>query len=315
MSFWKKNEQMPEPVQAGRGKSLYPVEYVVESLKEYYAALTQGEVDSLQELSMVRKSFGTVLNESDQFRGTLDEFEQTFSNVDMVASRFESVKDNISQSVVQAQNEVEELKNSSLVVETYFEKMQETFDAFQASLQEIKGCMSQIVSIADQTNILSINASIEAARAGEQGKGFAVVAGEVKKLSEEIKDLVGTVDSSIGDAEKDADELSRSIQTSHGALGDSLSKVDETYETFDNITQASEGATSVQTEISQVIEDSRRELQTVYGFFEKMKEHYQEVMQHIDRVSKMGTTKSAMLEDIDNMMCQIPPIIKDYEAR
>lgn len=315
MSFWKRNQQeQAQPKTNAMNKSLHPVVYVIENLKGYHHDLVQGEVESLHELSMVNKSFGQVLEESERFRGTLEDFEQTFSNINDVSGQFESVKDNISQSVVQAQNEVEELRNSSLVVETYFDKMQETFETFQASLQEIKGCMNQIVSIADQTNILSINASIEAARAGEQGKGFAVVAGEVKKLSEEIKDLVGTVDSSIGDVESGASELSSSIHTSHQALGESLSKVDETYEMFDNITQAAEGATSVQTEISQVIDNSRMELQTVCGFFEKMKEQYQEVKQHINRVSKMGTTKSAMFEDIDNMMSQIPPIIKDYEA-
>lgn len=315
MSFWRKNQQeQPQPKISKTNKSLHPIVYVIETLKGYHHDLVQGEVDSLNELSMVKKSFGQVLEESEHFRGTLEDFEQTFSNINDVSGQFESVKDNISQSVVQAQNEVEELRNSSLVVETYFDKMQETFETFQASLQEIKGCMNQIVSIADQTNILSINASIEAARAGEQGKGFAVVAGEVKKLSEEIKELVGTVDSSIGDVESGASELSGSIHTSHQALGESLSKVDETYEMFDSITQAAEGATSVQTEISQVIDASRMELQTVCGFFEKMKEQYQEVKQHINRVSKMGTTKSAMFEDIDNMMSQIPPIIKDYDA-
>lgn len=315
MSFWKKNQQeQARPKTSAMNKSLHPVVYVIENLKGYHHDLVQGEVESLYELSMVNKSFGQVLEESERFRGTLEDFEQTFSNINDVSNQFESVKDNISQSVVQAQNEVEELRNSSLVVETYFDKMQETFETFQASLQEIKGCMNQIVSIADQTNILSINASIEAARAGEQGKGFAVVAGEVKKLSEEIKELVGNVDSSISDVESGASELSSSIHTSHQALGDSLSKVDETYEMFDSITQAAEGATSVQTEISQVIDDSKMELQTVCGFFEKMKEQYREVKQHINRVSKMGTTKSAMFEDIDNMMSQIPPIIKDYNA-
>ena len=295
-------------------KSLNPILYVIESLEEYRNTLVQSEVASLQELSMVSKSFSNVLRDSENLRGSLQDFEQTFSNINTVSGQFASVKDNIFQSVVQAQDEVEELRNSSLLVENYFEEMQSTFEAFQLSLKEIKKCMGKIVSIADQTNILSLNASIEAAKAGEQGKGFAVVAGEVKSLSEEIKNLVATVDSSIVDVEQGTDKLSASIHTSHQALEQSLSKVDETSEMFDNITQAADGAESVQTEISQVIDDSRAKLQTLSGFFEQMKRQYEEVMQHINCASKMGTTKSAMFEDIDNMMAQIPPIIKDYNG-
>lgn len=296
-----------------KAKSLYPVLYVTESLKDYQQALVQSEVASLYELSMVSQSFGNVLSESENFRETLQGFEQTFSSINTVSGQFETVKDNISQSVVQAQEEVEELKNSSAMVETYFDEMKSTFEAFELSLKEIKVCMNKIVSIADQTNILSLNASIEAARAGEQGKGFAVVADEVKSLAEEIKNLVATVDVSIGDVEQGADRLSASINTSHQALEQSLSKVEDTYGVFDHITQAAEGATEVQTEICQVIDRSRTELQTVSSFFEGMKKRYQEVIQHINRASKMGTTKSAMFEDVDNMLSQIPPIIKEFD--
>lgn len=293
-------------------KSLYPVLYVIKSLKEYHSALVQGEVDSLKELNMVSKSFGNVLQEWEKFKITLEDFEQSFSNIDTVSGEFDSVKENISQSVDKAQGEVEELKNSSVMVESYFAEMQNTFQVFQESLGEIKGCMTKIVSIADQTNILSLNASIEAARAGEQGKGFSVVAGEVKSLSDEIKNLAAMVDSSILDVEHGAEKLSESIHISHGALEQSISKVDETYDTFDSITQAAEGASSVHTEISQVIGDSRAELQAVCNFFEGMKDSYQEVIQHINTASKMGTTKSAMFEDIDNMLSQIPPVVEDY---
>ena len=211
-----------------------------------------------------------------------------------------------------AQGEVEELKNSSILVESYFVEMQKTFQVFQESLHEIKGCMSKIVSIADQTNILSLNASIEAARAGEQGKGFSVVAGEVKSLSDEIKNLAAMVDSSILDVEHGADELNNSIHISHQALEESLSKVNETYETFESITKAAEGAGTVQSDISQVIDNSRVELQSVCSFFENLKDGYQEVIRHINTASKMGTTKSAMFEDIDNMLSQIPPVVEDY---
>ena len=96
-----------------KAKSLYPVLYVTESLKDYQQALVQSEVASLYELSMVSQSFGNVLSESENFRETLQGFEQTFSSINTVSGQFETVKDNISQSVVQAQEEVEELKLSS----------------------------------------------------------------------------------------------------------------------------------------------------------------------------------------------------------
>ena len=304
MKFKRKNRR--------RSKSLYPVLYVIGSLKDYHKELVQREVSSLWELNMVSKSFGSVLHESENFKETLREFNETFSNINTVSGQFAAVKENISQSVVQAQEEIEQLKYSSLMVQTHFDEMQETFEEFQQSLRKIKGCMGKIVSIADQTNILSLNASIEAARAGEKGKGFAVVAEEVKSLSDEIKNLAAEVDVSIGDVEQGTDMLNSSINTSHQALEQRLSKVEEAYETFDSITQAAEGTSEVQMEISQVVDESKEALQTLYDFFENTKRQYQEVVKHINHASNLGTTKSAMFEDIDNMLSQIPPIIEDY---
>lgn len=306
MIFHKKKQR--------EAKTLDPVKYVIESLQDYRNALVQNEVDSLNELGMVRKSFGGVLQDSEELKESLQDFEQAFSSINVVSGQFATVKDDIFQSVEQVKGEVENLKASSLTAANYFEEMQSTFKTFQLSLDEIKKCMGKIVSIADQTNILSLNASIEAARAGEQGKGFAAVAGEVKSLSEEIKNLVGMVDSSIEDVEHGTRDLNDSIHTSHKALEQSLSKVDETYAMFAQITEAAEGSETVQSQISLVIDDSRNKLQTLSGFFEKLKNQYETVTRHINRVSNMGTAKSAMYEDIDNMMAQIPPIIDDYNA-
>ena len=293
-------------------KSLYPVLYVIDRLKEYRNALIKNEVDSLNELGMVSKSFNKVLQDSEDLKMSLQDFEETFSSINTAVGRFASVKENISDSVVQVQSEVETLKESSLLASNYFDEMQNTFESFQLSVNEIKKCMGQIVSIANQTNILSINASIEAARAGEQGRGFATVAGEVKHLSDQIKELVATVDSRIGDVEQGTEQLNASILTSHQALSESISKVDETYEMFDHITQAAEETESVQSEISLVIDDSKAKLHTLDDFFDQIKKQYEKVMRHINRVNIMGTTKSAMYEDIDNMMSQIPLVIKDY---
>lgn len=292
-------------------KELYPVVYVTDSLKEYQRDLVQKEVDSLRELNMVNKSFRNVLRESEKFQGHLQDFGQSFSNINQVSEQFTEVKGEIAESVEQVQREVDELKESSKQVESHFSEMENTFKDFLEAVKKIKRCTSKIVTIAEQTNILALNATIEAARAGEQGKGFSVVAVEVKTLSDEIKKLVAEVDASINDVEQGTDQLNASIDNSQEALEASINKVDDTYKMFDKITEAAEGATTVQSEISRVIDDSSVALQSLCGFFEKTKEQYQEVMGHIETASNLGTTKSAMFEDVDNMLSQIPPIVEN----
>ncbi len=225
----------------GQEKDLYPVLYVMDSLKEYHTDLVHKEVESLQELSLVGSSFDSVLGETKRFQEQLENMGENFSSVTEATEQFAAVRDEIARSVGQAQNEVEILKTSSLEVEAHFGEMGSTFGALQESVEQIKQRMSRIVSIADQTNILAINASIEAARAGEKGKGFAVVAVEVKKLADQIKDLAAEVDSDIKNVERGTDKLSDSIDTSRQALGDSIGKVQETYAVLNQIAPAAGG--------------------------------------------------------------------------
>ena len=56
------------------------------------------------------------------------------------------------------------------------------------------------------------------------------------------------------------------------------------------------------------------ELQVIRQFFDQIKEQYQEVLKHIESASRLGTTKSAMFEDMDNMIAQIPPLVRDLES-
>ncbi len=313
MLFWRRNKREAD-MRSENEDNLYPVVHVMNTLKEYEKEMVQKEVDSLWELNEIRGSFDTVLKETESFQERLSDFEQNFMSIEQASGGFAQVKDTVAQSVQQAQDEVTELKSSSMQVADYFSEMEQTFEELKTAVEKIKQCTDKIVSIADQTNILAINASIEAARAGEQGRGFAVVAVEVKKLADEIKGLTKEVDLGIQDVEQGTERLNGSITTSQGALGESIQKVQKTYDMFNEITQSAEGAVNVHTEISGVIDQSKNALQILCGFFEQVRGQYQEVIKHINKAAKHGTTKSAMFEDIDNLLSQIPPIIEEYTS-
>ncbi|MCI8665100.1 MAG: chemotaxis protein [Dorea sp.] len=313
MLFWKKNKRETD-IASENENNLYPVVHVMNTLKEYEKEMVQKEVDSLWELNEIRGSFDSVLKETESFQERLVDFEQNFMSIEQVSGGFAQVKDTVAQSVSHAQDEVTELKSSSMQVADYFSEMEHTFVELQKAVEKIKQCTDKIVSIADQTNILAINASIEAARAGEQGRGFAVVAVEVKKLADEIKDLTKEVDSGIQEVERGTEDLNSSISSSQHALGESIQKVQKTYDMFDEITQSAEGAVNVHTEISGVIDHSKNALQILCGFFDQVRGQYQEVIKHINQAARHGTTKSAMFEDIDNLLSQVPPIIEEYTS-
>lgn len=292
-------------------KSLYPVLYVTDHLKDYKDALIQKEVESLWELSLVNKSFSGVLERADNFQAQLMDFGQSFSSINTTAGQFSEVRESIGQTVSQTQNKVEDLKQTYVVIEQSYEEMEQTFIQLQAAVTSICKSINKIVSIADETNILAINASIEASRAGESGKGFAVVASKVKELAEEIKTLANEAESDIHNVESGTKQLNKSISDSAQKLEEGNGIVAATDDSFQEITQAADGASTVQTDIATVIGASQNKLQTLCQFFDDIKQQYQEVVKHINRASTLGTTKSAMFEDIDNMLSQIPPIIKD----
>lgn len=115
------------------------------------------------------------------------------------------------------------------------QKVHEVIGETSKQTKKIQAASAQIREIADETNMLALNASIEAARAGEAGKGFAVVASEIGNLASSTNELTGTIESIIEDLVVKMDMTVEMIEEMEQAIDTEARSVEETEGQFDRI--------------------------------------------------------------------------------
>ncbi len=287
------------------------IAYISESITYCRKELVNNEVESLTELKKMSDTFEVILTYNQELKNEINDFSAVFSNVNDTTMRLEDVKEEITDSVRAAQNKLEQMKQNSNEVKQSFEEMETSFEGFKGSVDEISGYMQDIVGIASQTNLLALNASIEAARAGEAGRGFAVVAEEVRKLADEIKVLIEQVNKSIATVDVESEKMSRSIQVSLDNLDSSIATVDEAYVTFENIITSTGKSDEVQESIRVATDEASEQIGVIENKFDDINNDCNRLMVQLEKVNSLGTTKSGVFENIDNLVSQLDPIVKD----
>ena len=296
-------------------ESLYPIEFMSHYLQERINSLLDEELISTNEINNIGQSFEVVRDKQMNIVNSISAFEEHLTELNQVSSSFTKSMKNISEITRLAQVEIQNLTDNTFSINSSFELIENTFEQFLTSYTAIDEYTSSIIAIANQTNLLALNASIEAARAGEAGKGFAVVAEEVKKLSDSIKKLVENVNISMANLKTDTNKLKDSLNESKSQLSNNDTYVNNTTTIFDHIKTEVEVTSQETMKLDHVIETSKGQMNHITKELSDSQSYYDKVSQNIESINMKIPEKSIIFEDINNMLLQIAPLIKEISNR
>ena len=272
---------------------------VTVKLKDTLKGILKGISENSASLLEASKALGTA---ADTTNGTMNEVQNAVSQV--VANSTEQSKNSESTSenmrimgehITETSTEVDTLNQNAASmqksskktadtlaqlchineeVERIIGEVKEQTDRTNASIQKINAAMEFITSIAEETNLLSLNASIEAARAGESGRGFAVVADQIKKLAEQSNQSGHEIE-----------------ETTKALMEDSAREMEIMQRMQEIITEQSGSMQETRANVSEVLKEIEASMQSILQIREstgRLAESRGEVMEAVEKLSQIA---------------------------
>lgn len=250
-------------------------------------------------------------------------FESQNSQITQVAASIEqmtrTISDNAlsaSHAVKSAQNNGEIAKDGSIIVSQTIDKMKQIADVVIDSASKIEQLgqsskqISEIISviddIADQTNLLALNAAIEAARAGEQGRGFAVVADEVRKLAERTTSATKQISQMIKNIQIETERAVHSMNLGSREVSAGIEFADQAGKSLDDIVQSSAEVIIRINQIATATEEQSATSEQVAKVIELIADSLNHTFGNVREIAGSG-------QELDSLTASLQLIVQKFE--
>ena len=235
-------------------------------------------------IQISRESSNRVARELDASASAMEEMTTTLVHVSESTSNAESRAAENETHVTVGQQTVSEALKAMSVLEGAFTNTQDSMLHLVNESTQVSNVLSVIKAIAEQTNLLALNAAIEAARAGEQGRGFAVVADEVRSLAQRTQDSTKEIDDIVASLQNRTHQVGTSVTQAATLMQKAGGELQRIVVVFEDIRSSTEAIHGLNTQVAASTEEQSLVSKEIATSMIVIRDNSREVSQIIEQI-------------------------------
>ncbi len=289
-----KIENLFDDIQAGMLKLTDAAEKLSSTLTQTVSAAREMN-ESVDQINI------TANNQKSGTQNAAENVERTRNAIDFMLKQISDINllsNNMAQLAANSKTILRELLESSQNSQEAVQEISQQVSVTNESVQQIKSVTEYITNIAEETTLLSLNASIEAARAGESGKGFAVVALEIQKLAEESNTSAAKIGDNIRSLVEKTNGIVTVMETIEKTLKEQENNVAKTTQLFDEINEDILRVTRKEADMQNSVSDMNQAKDNMSAIISGLSES---AVNNADLSKNAAKVTSQMMCEIENL--------------